>query len=131
MEESTTEIIDWKVKGPNWTFEVKAPADCDPMEIFTQCLENVWADIDSWKLDYIKGQSPSLLHTTDNDYPKLSVLLVLENSKMVSRNEHLVVSTPLALANAGLHAEAARLERRWNLIPEEERIKTILNLLEE
>jgi hypothetical protein len=123
-------LIDWKIKGPNWSFDIKAPADCDPMEIFTQCLEQVWADIESWKLDYIQGQSPGILETTDNDYPRLSVLLVLENSLMRSKEEHLVVSTPLVLANAGLHMEAARLERKWSLIPEEERLKTILTILD-
>jgi hypothetical protein len=123
--------IDWKIKGPNWTYELSAPANCDPMEIFTQCMEQIWADIESWKLDYIQGQSPGVLKTTDSRYPKLSVLLVLENSQMTSKEEHLVVSTPLALANAGLHNEAARLERKWSLIPEEERLRTILGILGE
>jgi hypothetical protein len=131
MPKSKEALIDWKIKGPNWTYKIQAPEDCDPMEIFTQCLEAVWADIESWKLDYIQGQSLGAVKTDNNEYPKLSVLLVLENSRMTTKEEHFVVSTPLALANAGLHNEAARLERKWNLIPEEERLKTILRILED
>lgn len=128
---SHNEIIDWKINGPNWTFELRASSTSDPMELFTQCLEQIWAEIDSWKIDRPQEQSSGVLTTTDNQYPSLSVLLTLENSKMSSKQDHLVVSTSLALANAGLHSEASRLERKWNLIPEEERLKTLLHILEE
>lgn len=124
-------LINWEIRGPNWVFGLKAPADCDPIEIFTQCVETVWADIESWKLDYIEGQSTGLLKNTDGKSPRISVILVLSNSLMTTKEEHLVVSTPMVLANAGLHNEAARLEKRWNLISEEERLRTMLNILEE
>jgi hypothetical protein len=124
--------INWKVRGPNWTYELCAPEDSDPMEIFTHCLEQVWGDKEGWKLSTNADFDDGSLHLEGegNNEPSLSILLVLENSKMSSKDENLVVSTPLVLANAGLHNEASRLEKKWDLTSEGVRLKTIINILE-
>lgn len=133
MNNTKAKNIKWKIRGPNWVFRFEASEDSDPMDLFTYCLEHIWGEVEDWKLSSSHTNPPinASLKTKNQEEPKLSVLLVLENSNMSTKEEHLVVSTPLVLANAGMYNEATRLEKSWDLTPEEMRVKTIIAILEQ
>ena len=119
--------INWRVKGNNWTFDLMAPPDSDPMEIFTQCIEQLWGGIEQWKFT---GSHQGVL-TIEGEEPVLGVVLMLENSNMKSYQEHLVIATSVVLANAGLYNDSTRLEKSWERLPIESRIQELLGILEE
>lgn len=105
-KQSPTHPPTWSVKGPNWTWEKKAPHGACPMEIATQALEDIWSK-DEKMQNKIKE---SWLHK-GHDQPTLGLSILVSHDKMKSKGQHILVCSITALANAGHHKESNELRQ--------------------
>lgn len=113
----TQQTATWTVSGANWVWKTKAPVDKSPMEIATQALEcfwnknvdNLWDKADAWK-----GAPPFDLRITKGESASLGIDLFVEHDKMENpQDQRIQVSAITALANAGFHHDAKRLNKAW------------------
>lgn len=125
---SRQELLDWIVRGPAWVFLARRRADFCPVELATTAIESLWSDDDgeAWK----SGREEDGQLIIDDDAKRsVSIALIVENSAMASRDEHIIIPSCLVLANAGFHAEADRLASEWEKAGEEARLASLLFLL--
>jgi hypothetical protein len=119
----------WTVHGINWRYKLLGSETNCPIEVATRAVELLWSSdpTDLWK--QLK-ETEELDVATDED-PSLGIIVMVENSLMHNKEEHLIVSTPIILANAGLHGEASRIQKEWERVSEEEKIASLLTYLGE
>jgi len=98
------------VSGPNWICEVKTSAisaefseDFQIMEACTRCIESLCGQQALPILKLLHGNKPALD----------SLLLVTRQDDKPGRCA--IIYTWICLANCGLHKEAARMQKVWNL----------------
>jgi hypothetical protein len=122
------EII-WTVHGINWTYKVVGDLNTCPVEIATRGVEFIWKKDNS---ELWKDMDPSCetLELAPETEPGLGIIVVIENSEMTCTEEHLVVSSPVILANAGLYSESARIQKEWDKVAEEDKIASLLKYLQ-
>lgn len=121
--------ITWTVHGINWDYQVLGNQDTCPLEISTRAVELIWNSDDSelWKgLDSEREH----LNVKEEVEPGLGIVVIVKNSEMQSQEDHLVVSSPIVLANAGLHSEAARIQKEWDKVTEEDKLASLLRYLQ-
>jgi len=91
------EQVQWTVLGANWEHSLAAPNNTPALEIATRALEAVW------------------VQEKDHQVSTVGLILSVRHNLMKSKDEHIMVLSSLALANAGFHEESATLERIWEV----------------
>jgi len=91
--------VAWTVTAANWTWVYSAPRDESMVELTTTAVENCWGINDKGELTITKGKKP-----------KLGAVISIKHSEMPPEDETYFYSA-LILANAGLHAEAKKLQQ--------------------
>ena len=124
--------ITWTVHGINWTYRVLGDQNTCPLEITTRAIELIWANdtADATELWKKLDSETESLTIKDEFEPGLGIIVIVKNSEMKSQEEHLVVSSPVVLANAGLHSEASRIQQEWDKVAEEEKLASLLKYLQ-
>jgi len=121
--------ITWTVYGINWTYKALGNLDTCPIELATRAVELIWNKDDSEMWKEIDTETEALFLKEDSE-PGLGIIVIVENSEMTCAEENLVVSAPVVLANAGLYSEAARIQKEWDKVAEEDKIASLLKYLQ-
>ncbi len=102
-----------------------------PVEVATRAVELVWGEGggEAWKAD--GGESVETDEDMEMGDPTIGIALEVSHSKMGSREEHIIVPSFLALANAGFYDDAERLMEAWEGATEDLQLLTLLALLGE
>jgi hypothetical protein len=83
--------VTWNIEGADWAHEIIAPIDSIPIDICTQAIESL-----------IKKKSKEI---------SFGLVMIVHHELMKSENEYFVCYTPLALANAGYHDIAKKIQQ--------------------
>lgn len=129
----TPQVVTWTVRGPGWAFVANGDRRACPTEMATRAVEKVWRDDEeeSWK--HAAGDADGVLHPVNGgrDLPTVGIALEVSHDLMDNRDQHIIVPSCLALANAGFHGDAERLRREWERASEEAKLAALVDLLGE
>lgn len=113
----------WEIRGPEWVYSIQAHENADPVELATIVLEEIWgSDGDGGKFG-----GGGHLELDEDSAVTLGLLMVVAHENMRSCEDHILISVPMLLANAGFHEAGARLEK---LVGEMDVIQLLGHLVE-
>lgn len=103
-----------------------------PTELATIAIERVWqseaeGDGENWKNGVEAGEGTLMI--SKEGPPSVGIVLQVKHDQMNSWEEHIIVPSCLALANAGFHHDAEKLRRQWEKASDDTKLGALAEVL--
>jgi hypothetical protein len=97
--------VTWTVDGSNWTWKKRLRSNHCPIEIATLAIEDIWS-----KNPNHEQRIKQKYLNPNEEAPTVGLTLRVFHSQINKTEDQIVVSSVMALANAGFYKDAKKLE---------------------